>query len=81
MTALADALVAAQRRALAALQKAYVAVVADLFQAVKLDPEGMERAREVAQWFIGDASWADMIVEAYFLPTLDYQEAHEGING
>ena len=51
-----------------------------LFQDVKLDDDGMQRAREVAQWFIGDPSWAEMIVRAYFLPTDDYLEAHEGIN-
>jgi hypothetical protein len=51
-----------------------------LSQAVKLDDEGMLRAREVAQWFIGDPEWADTIVEAYFLPTAEWEEAHEGIH-
>lgn len=53
----------------------------DLFQEVKLDPAGVERAREVAQWEIGDPAWADVIVRAYFLPTPEWQEAHKGIHG
>lgn len=53
----------------------------DLFQEAKLDPVGMERAREVAQWEIGDPAWADVIVRAYFLPTPEWQEAHKGIHG
>lgn len=48
---------------------------------VKLDPVGMERARELAQWEIGDPSWADVIVRAYFLPTPEWQEAYKGIHG
>lgn len=45
-----------------------------------VDAEGMQRAREVAQWFIGDSSWGEMIVNAYLAPTADSDEAHEGIN-
>lgn len=51
-----------------------------LFQDVKLDDEGLTRAREVAQWFLGDPQWADVLVRAYYLPTEMWQEAHEGIN-
>ena len=32
------------------------------------DPAGLARARRVAYYEIGDASWADMIIEAYLNP-------------
>ena len=32
------------------------------------DPVGLARARGVARYQIGDASWADMIIEAYINP-------------
>ena len=52
----------------------------DYFQAVKLDAVGLRRAEEVCQWEIGDPSWAEMIIRAYFLPTPEWEEAHAGIN-
>lgn len=30
--------------------------------------EGMRAARAVSQWHIGDRSWADAILDAYFNP-------------
>ncbi len=30
--------------------------------------EGMRAARAVAQWYLGDPSWAGMILNAYFNP-------------
>jgi hypothetical protein len=46
---------------------------------VKPDATGLNRAREVAQWFIGDPSWAEMIVAAYLQETDAWREAHDGI--
>lgn len=43
-----------------------------------IDPEGRKRAREVAQWELGDPSWADVILDAYESEDDPrYQEAHE----
>lgn len=32
------------------------------------DPEGLRVARQVAQWYIGDSAWAEMIIDAYLNP-------------
>jgi len=33
-----------------------------------VDPRGLEVARQYAEYYIGDSSWADMILGAYFDP-------------
>lgn len=38
------------------------------------DPRGIEVAREVAQYEIGDASWAHVIVDAYLNPERALEE-------
>lgn len=52
----------------------------DLFQGVKLDEDGLQRARDYCQWELGDADWAYPIILAYFLQTPEWQEAHDGIH-
>lgn len=50
--------------------------------AIPRDPEGLKRARELAQWKLGYRAWADAILEAYFNPeSSEWKEAHEGIYG
>ena len=39
--------------------------------AVKLDPKGIQQARARAEWELGDSSWADVILTAYFNPDDD----------
>lgn len=41
------------------------------------DPVGLARARGVARYQIGDASWADIIIEAYLNPPADDEPAEQ----
>lgn len=49
---------------------------------IDLDEEGLKAARRLAGWEIGDASWANRILNAYFNPeptnrVLDEENAPE----
>lgn len=34
----------------------------------EIDSRGIQAARRYARWYIGDGSWADLILEAYMNP-------------
>ena len=53
------------------------AVAADLAPAGPTDEERMRVARKVAQWHLGSADWANLIVTAYLSPELAEKNLRE----